>query len=65
MQKLVLESAKKIVPEFPTPGQMKNFAKGYPDKWDMLCADKEFLNVFTENLDEAARVAERILKVNK
>lgn len=60
--KIVLECEEKIINEFPTPSQMKAFAEKYTkDEWSKITNNRNFINVFTEDLTKAREIANIVL----
>ncbi len=61
------EPVKYIIPKLdkfkiPTSEEMKNFASKYSKKeWDTLMFSREFIKLFSENLDLARKEADKIL----
>ena len=47
--------------KLPTPAQMRKFAKEFKAEWQTLCANQEFLDIFTEDLDKARKLAKKII----
>ncbi len=46
----------------PTPKDMADFRKAYTQiEWDKLCANKEFLDIFTLDLSKADEIARKVL----
>ena len=65
LTKIVLESDQKIISEFPTAKQMKIFATNYSTSdWERLTRSREFLDIFTIDLNKAKQVADKILGKN-
>jgi len=64
-----VQPIKYIIPKLdkfkiPTPEEMSNFAAKYDkEEWKKLTYDRRFLNIFTINLDEAKKEADKILEV--
>lgn len=62
-----VQPIKYIIPKLdkfkiPTPEEMRNFAARYnKEQWSEFCRDRQFLKIFTNNLDEAKIEINRIL----
>lgn len=52
--------------EYPTSLQMKNWINNYSkEDWDKLISNKQFIAIFSENLQKATELANLILNRNK